>query len=382
KKITTFYLLLYISMDVVRNALRYFYIVLIIALVAAVIVYFHVIFQYLLVAFLLTYILHPLVDYISEIHIYNRKIGRSVAIFISFSLIICFFASLFLLLIPIVAHQLENFSNVNSKELVKLVQEPLVEIEKFAIRNRITRQEGFLVKFVERKISHFISSDEIQKMATQLASTTLDVLLYFLIVPIMAFFMLHDSRELKRALLDFVPNRYFEIVINAINKSELLLRRYLYGLFLQSLSVTLMSFIFCKIFGLRDALIIAIFFGVFNVIPYLGMILTGGFALLLNVGSQIGEIIANHDTQLLKLILLKVVLSIGIVHFIDANITQPLIFSKSVNAHPLEIFVVILAGAFVAGIIGMAVCVPTYMIGKILIREFFWAYKNYTVFRQ
>ncbi|MCS7078202.1 MAG: AI-2E family transporter [Bacteroidia bacterium] len=368
-------------MDVIKNALRYFYIALVTAIIISVIIYFHVIFQYLLVAFLLTYILHPLVDYISEIHIYNTRIGRSIAIFISFSLIICFLASLFLLLIPIVTHQLENFGRVNSKALVKLVQEPLVEVEKFAIRNKITRQKGFLVDFVEKKINNFITSDEIQKIAAKLATTTLDILLYLFVVPIITFFMLHDSRKIKRALLDFVPNRYFEIVINAINKSELLLRRYLYGLFLQSLSVTLMSFIVCTIFGLRDALIIAIFFGVFNVIPYLGMIMTGLFALLLNVGSQITEIVANHDTHLLNLIFIKVVFSIGIVHFVDANITQPLIFSKSVNAHPLEIFIVILAGAFVAGIIGMAVCVPVYMISKILIREFFWAYKNYAVFR-
>jgi predicted PurR-regulated permease PerM len=367
-------------MEAIKNALRYFYIATIALIVISVLAYFHVIFQYLLVAFLLTYILHPLVDYISEIHIYNKKIGRSVAIFISFSLILCFLASLFLLLIPIVTHQLENFSKVNSKEMVKLVQEPMVEIEKFAIRNKITRQKGFLVEFVEKKVNQFVTSDQIQKVATQLATTTLDVLLYLFIVPIIAFFMLHDSRKIKRGLLDFIPNRYFEIFINAINKSELLLRRYLYGLLLQSLSVTFMSFIFCTIFGLRDALIIAIFFGTVNVIPYLGMIITGAFALLLNIGSQITDIVANHDTHLLNVILLKVVLSVGIVHFIDANITQPLIFSKSVNAHPLEIFIVILAGAFVAGIIGMAVCVPSYMIGKILVKEFLWAYKNYAVF--
>lgn len=369
-------------MDAIQKALRYFYIVVIAAIALAIMGYFHVIFQYLLVAFLLTYLLHPLVDYISEIHIYSKKIGRSVAIFISFTLILSFLASLFLLLIPIITHQLENFNKVNSKELVKLIEQPLVEVERFAIRNKLTRQKGFLIDFVEKKINSFVTSDQIQKIATELATTTLDVLLYILIVPIISFFMLHDSRKIKRNLLNVIPNRYFEIVINAINKSELLLRRYLYGLFIQSLSVTFMSFILCTIFGLRDALIIAIFFGIFNVIPYLGMIITGIFALLLNVGSQITEIVAHQDTRLLNIILLKVVLSIGIVHFIDANITQPLIFSKSVNAHPLEIFIVILAGAFVAGIVGMAACIPTYMIGKILIKEFFWAYRNYAVFRR
>jgi predicted PurR-regulated permease PerM len=50
---------------------------------------------------------------------------------------------------------------------------------------------------------------------------------------------------------------------------------------------------------------------------------------------------------------------------------QPIIYSKSVKAHPLEIFVVILIGGSLGGIIGMLIAVPSYTLLRVIAREFF-----------
>jgi predicted PurR-regulated permease PerM len=57
--------------------------------------------------------------------------------------------------------------------------------------------------------------------------------------------------------------------------------------------------------------------------------------------------------------------------FIDNNFSTPLIFSNSVNSHPLEIFIVILASGFVFGVLGMIVAVPLYTVIKVVAKEFF-----------
>ena len=62
-------------------------------------------------------------------------------------------------------------------------------------------------------------------------------------------------------------------------------------------------------------------------------------------------------------------------HWFSNFVLQPLIFSKSVKAHPLEIFVVIMAAGMIAGVVGMILAVPTYTFLRIVAKEFFQGYK-------
>jgi predicted PurR-regulated permease PerM len=60
-----------------------------------------------------------------------------------------------------------------------------------------------------------------------------------------------------------------------------------------------------------------------------------------------------------------------IVQLIDNNITSPVIFSKSVSSHPLEIFLIVLIVGYLFGIIGMIVAIPLYTILKVFGKEFY-----------
>ena len=66
-----------------------------------------------------------------------------------------------------------------------------------------------------------------------------------------------------------------------------------------------------------------------------------------------------------------VLIGFWIVQLIDNNLSQPIIFSKSVSSHPLEIFLVILIAGFLFGILGMVIAVPLYTILKVIGKEFF-----------
>ena len=68
---------------------------------------------------------------------------------------------------------------------------------------------------------------------------------------------------------------------------------------------------------------------------------------------------------------LYVLIGYSVAQIIDNNITTPLIFSNSVNSHPLEIFIVILASGFLFGVLGMIVAVPIYTMIKVVAKEFF-----------
>ena len=60
----------------------------------------------------------------------------------------------------------------------------------------------------------------------------------------------------------------------------------------------------------------------------------------------------------------------GSVQVIDNVLFQPLIYSSSVKAHPLEIFLVIMAAGSMAGIMGMILAIPVYTIMRVIAKEF------------
>jgi predicted PurR-regulated permease PerM len=66
-----------------------------------------------------------------------------------------------------------------------------------------------------------------------------------------------------------------------------------------------------------------------------------------------------------------VLIGMTVIQIIDNNISSPLIFSKSTNSHPLEIFLVILIAGILFGITGMIIAVPFYTSLKVIGKEFF-----------
>jgi predicted PurR-regulated permease PerM len=69
--------------------------------------------------------------------------------------------------------------------------------------------------------------------------------------------------------------------------------------------------------------------------------------------------------------ILKIAGTLIVVNFIDNNILVPIIYSKSVKSHPLEIFLVIIIGGGIAGLAGMLFAVPVYTLMRVIGREFF-----------
>jgi predicted PurR-regulated permease PerM len=85
---------------------------------------------------------------------------------------------------------------------------------------------------------------------------------------------------------------------------------------------------------------------------------------------MISNLGGDFQTQIIPTTLF-VLFGFWIVQVIDNNLSQPFIFSKSVNSHPLEIFLIILIIGFLFGIIGMIIAVPFYTILKVVAKEFF-----------
>ena len=160
-----------------------------------------------------------------------------------------------------------------------------------------------------------------------------------------------------------VPDKYDSRVKLAMIKSQRLLTRYFIGLFIEVLLVATLVTIGMLIVGLefQHAITIGFIAGMLNVIPYVGPIIGAIFGIIIAAAVNLD---LDLYTQLIPLIGYSA-LVFAIVQLSDNIIFQPLIYSNSVSAHPLEIFIVILAAGSMAGIGGMILAVPVYTIFRI-----------------
>jgi predicted PurR-regulated permease PerM len=171
----------------------------------------------------------------------------------------------------------------------------------------------------------------------------------------------------------WVPDKWVDNVTRALYSIKRLLTRYFIGIIIQSTCIMILITIGMTIAGIdfQQALVMGLILGILNVIPYVGPWLGLFIAIIMGVASHI-----NQDFGLVVIPLVTYMIIVEIVtHLIDNIVFQPVIFSNSVRAHPLEIFVVVLAAGYAAGIPGMILGIPAYTVMRVFAREFFYNFK-------
>jgi predicted PurR-regulated permease PerM len=111
--------------------------------------------------------------------------------------------------------------------------------------------------------------------------------------------------------------------------------------------------------------------GTLNVIPYVGPWLGGIIGIIMGIASNLDMSFTGVVLPMVTYMLIVIIIT----QAIDNIVFQPVIFSNSVNAHPLEIFIVILAAGSFAGVAGMILAIPSYTVFRVIGREFFNNFK-------
>lgn len=126
-----------------------------------------------------------------------------------------------------------------------------------------------------------------------------------------------------------------------------------------------------SIAGFTNAILIACICGIMVILPYIGVIIGGGIGLVILLT---GTLAASPHANIF-IITLTYICIFTAVKLIDDFLLQPIIYSKSVKAKPLEIFLVILMAGKIGGIIGMILAIPVYTFLRIIAKEFFNKWK-------
>ncbi|NLZ18930.1 MAG: AI-2E family transporter [Bacteroidales bacterium] len=191
-----------------------------------------------------------------------------------------------------------------------------------------------------------------------------------------SFFFIKDDRLFSRIVAAVVPDRHEERVGATILEIEGLLSRYFIGLIVEIIGVMAVDFLLLWLvagIGVSNALGIAFIAGLLNIVPYIGPLLGEviGVVLCVILKYTTGVGLAV-DIWWFALIVLGLMLGAQLV---DNTIYQPLIYSTSIKAHPLEIFIVLLVAGHVGGAVGMLVAIPSYTVIRVIASRFFYNWK-------
>ncbi|MFT3796344.1 AI-2E family transporter [Flavobacterium sp.] len=314
---------------------------------------------YLVVALITTLIGLPILNFFQRKLKFNNIFATIATVFI-FVLILAGFIMMF---IPLISSQGESLSLLQTTKIEQNITELLSKIGIWLESHNIDSKN--LMK--EANIGSKINFSFIPNFLNILLGTIGSFGVGLASVLFITFFFLKDRMLFVRGAKKLIPDSHEEQILNSLDKINHLLTRYFVGLLLQLLIIFVLYLIVLLIFGIQNALVIAFLCAVLNIIPYIGPLIGSLLAAVLTMISNLGS---DFQTEILPTTI-YVMIGFWIVQVIDNNVSSPMIFSNSVNSHPLEIFLVILIAGSLFGILGMIIAVPMYTILKVIGKEFF-----------
>jgi predicted PurR-regulated permease PerM len=312
------------------------------------------------VSILISFILKPLVRYVEFFKI--QKPYAVLIVILSTLFLISFLVYYF---IPIFSAQFENLlitlRDLKIQELLNKLDKYLTEIFPLLTPGELSQR---LAKLIQTSVESFFA--DISIIVTEI----LIFAAFLVIVPFITFFILKDERELRLGFINLLPNRYYEMAYQVINKVDIEIGRFVRGWILDACFIGVAAAIGLYFLGLENFAMIGLISGIGHLIPYLGPII-GGVPALLVAFYQFGDFSMFVPITLLFIL----------IYTIDNGLVQPYVFAKSVNMHPIVIIFLILIGGQLVGIAGMLLAVPVANVIRVAAKEIYHGYKNYKVVR-
>jgi len=266
------------------------------------------------------------------------------------------FAALISLILAIAA-----IMTVLGSQLTALAQD-LPAFKQQVLEATTSLQQWISVKFhvnSDQQVSYITdSATEALNTGTTLLGHTLlsvsSIVLFLLFTFLYTFFILLHRRLLLRFLVSLFEEKDSIIVYDIVSQIQYIVKKYIAGLFLQMLIVTSLACVAFWIIGVKYGFLLGLITGIFNIIPYVG-ILT---ALLLAVLITFATASSTH--------ILLVIVAIFLIHLVDGNYIMPKIVGSKVKINTLIALLGLVLGEMIWGITGMFLSIPVIAIIKVV----------------
>lgn len=303
----------------------------------------------LLIAGFLYYMFDPIVVFLEE----RGGLPRVVGFLVSFIVIAAIIALIMMNAVPKMIEQTVQLTQnlpVYAEESGRWINDLASrdEFKNFNLEEQLASANLTITKLINLAIVSVTSS------LSRIVGLAMKFFVLLFTVPFILIFMFKDGHKFLDAVSQFFPITIRKELRQTVRELNETLSAYISSTVLDAFIIGILSFIAMTIFKQPYSLLLALFCGITNIIPYVGPFIGAVPAVI--VGLFISPLQA-----------LYMGISVLVIQQLDGNLIKPLLFGKSLNIHPLTIILVLIGAGSVAGIVGMLICIPVYAVIKTLI---------------
>ena len=346
-----------------------------VAIVCALCWFFRSILAYILIAVVVSLIAKPLVGVLKRLQIKGRKAPDWILAAFSIIVVMSALISIVTAVIPIISRLVKDISMVNIESAAKGISVPLAELNEL-LRNYFPQlgSEFRIEVALLNELQNIFDASAFSTVLGSAASFMTSLAVGLFSVVFIGFFFIKDDGLFTEIVCALVPDKHEATTQRAISDIGHLLSRYFIGVVIEVAGVALINFIgllFIARLGLNGAISIAVMTGILNVIPYVGPLMGGVLGTILGIVLKYTSVTPiGLDVNFWVFVIILVAI-FSFTQLVDNFLYQPLIYSTSIKAKPLEIFIVLLVVGHIGGPLAMIVAIPCYTVVRVIAFRFF-----------
>lgn len=312
------------------------------------------VFAPILIAGVLFYMLNPIVNLLVKIKIKRFKITRTLATVIVFLFLLGILVYLISSFLPRLINQVSNLV-YNIPSLAKTTTKSVNSyshsgiLKNAYISDYIDKLQSSAYTYAQNSLGSITSS------VGQIISMATSFVILLITVPVILFYMLKDGYKLLPSIKKVLPPKHRDQTIDLITKMSQTISKYIGGQMIECLFVGTFTSLGYFLIGQNYALLLGVFAGICNIIPYVGPY----------IGIVPAVFVSLSDSWIKLLYVIIVVL---VVQQLDGNLVYPNVIGKSLQIHPLTIIIILLAAGNIAGLLGMILAIPLYAVVKVVVQ--------------
>ncbi|QNL48590.1 AI-2E family transporter [Olivibacter sp. SDN3] len=302
----------------------------------------HTILAPLIFGFLCAILLLPLANFLER----KFKLSRALSSLLSSITLLIIIASVFTVLGTQLSSLAKDWPAFKQQVLISTSDLQLWISQTFHVNNQAQ------IDYINEAASKSLSTGTTILSKTLISLSSLFLLLLFSFL--YTFFILYHRRLIVKFLVNSFKEKHSAIVYDIVHHIQYIVKRYIVGLFLQMVIVTIMACSAFYFIGVKYSFLLGLITGIFNIIPYIGIFT----ALLLTILITFATSSATH--------VLFVIIAIIVIHAIDGNYIMPKIVGSKVQINTLIALIGLVLGEMLWGITGMFLSIPVIAIIKVV----------------
>ena len=341
--------------------------------------YFSDILIYILLAVVVSLIAQPVMTLLRKISIKGHKAPDWLLAMITIATLILIFFAVITMIVPIVSGIIKGISLDSIETAARHISGPLSELNTQLRESFPKLGDDFRIEFAAiQELQKLFDPSIFSSVIGSAASFVTDFGIGIFSVVFISFFFIKDDGQFTTIVRALVPDKHEAESAKAIGDISYLLSRYFIGVMIEVLGVALLNFLGLLLIarlGFNAALGIAFLTGILNVMPYVGPLIGGVMGTVLGLVIKYSSAVpVGLDVSFTAFTLILIAI-FSFTQLIDNILYQPVIYSTSIKAKPLEIFIVLLIAGHLAGPLGMIVAIPCYTAVRVVAFRFFRQYK-------